>query len=138
LRGYAFDTVEPLYPFGFGLSYSTFEISEPQLSKNEIPVDGSVTVSVDVTNTSNREGDEVVQLYLRDSVSAVSRPVKELRGFERVTLKPGETRTVRFDLGRDDFQYFGPNLERVVEPGAFEIMVGPNSVDLKSVTLTLR
>jgi len=138
LRGYAFDTVEPLYPFGFGLSYSTFDISEPRLSEDDIPVDGWVTVSVDVTNTSDREGDEVVQLYLRDSVSAVSRPVKELRGFERVSLAPGETRTVRFDLGRDDFQYFGPKLERVVEPGAFEIMVGPNSVDLKSVTLTLR
>jgi beta-glucosidase len=137
LRGYLFGTVEPLYPFGWGLSYTSFEIGAPTLSAASIPADGSVVVSATVTNTGERAGDEVVQLYIRDVVSSVTRPVKELRGFERVTLAPGEARTVRFTLDAEDFRFWNADMERVVEPGDFEIMVGPNSVDLRSVTLTV-
>jgi beta-glucosidase len=137
LRGYIFGTVEPLYPFGWGLSYTTFEIGDPVLSASSIPANGAVTVSVNVTNTGDRAGDEVVQLYLRDRVSSVTRPVKELRGFQRVTLMPGETRAVTFTLDREDFRLWNADMERVVEPGEFEIMAGPNSVDLKTAVLTV-
>ena len=95
----------------------------------------SVTVSVDVRNTGKVAGDEVVQLYLHDVVSSVTRPVKELKGFRRVTLAPGESTTVRFTLDREAFALWNEQMKRVVEPGVFEIMVGPNSVDLKTTTL---
>ncbi|MEE2692552.1 MAG: glycoside hydrolase family 3 N-terminal domain-containing protein [Pseudomonadota bacterium] len=137
-RGYLFDTTEPLYPFGYGLSYTTFEIGKPRLSSAEIGVAGSAEVSVDVTNTGGREGDEVVQLYVRDVVSSVTRPVKELKGFERVTLAPGETKTVTFPVTSKTLRFWDKNMKRVVEPGEFEIMVGPNSVDLKTAVLTVK
>lgn len=137
LRGYLFDTTAPLYPFGFGLSYTTFEYGAPTLSASTIPVDGEVTVSVDVTNSGGRAGDEVVQLYLRDVVASVTRPVKELRGFERITLEPGETRAVTFTLGEDDLRFWNKDMQRVVEPGEFEIMTGTSSADTQSVTLTV-
>jgi len=135
LRGYLFDTTAPLFPFGFGLSYTSFEISEPRLSAARIRPDGTVRVSVDVRNTGRRAGDEVVQLYIRDTVSSVTRPVMELRGFERVTLRPGERRTVRFELGPEAFRFWNAAMERVVEPGEFEIMVGNSSADVRSATL---
>lgn len=137
LRGYLEGTTEPLYPFGYGISYTTFEIGEPVLSAVSVPADGSVTVSVSVTNTGAREGDEVVQLYIRDVISSVTRPVKELRGFKRVRLAPGASETVTFTLGEKDFRFWDKNMQRVVEPGEFVIMAGPNSRDLKSVTLTV-
>ncbi|HWM28815.1 MAG TPA: glycoside hydrolase family 3 C-terminal domain-containing protein, partial [Woeseiaceae bacterium] len=137
-RGYLFDSVEPLYPFGWGLSYTTFEIGRPELSADTIAVDGTVEVRVRVQNTGDSSGDETVQLYIRDKVSSVTRPVMELRGFERVTLAPGERRTVTFTLDPASFHYWNDKMERVVEPGEFEIMVGPNSVDLESATLTIR
>ena len=96
-----------------------------------------MTVSVAVTNTGSRAGDEVVQVYLRDEVSSVTRPVKELVGFERVTLQPGETRTVEIDVRPDAFMLWNRDMQRVVEPGEFTIMAGPNSQDLKSVKLTV-
>lgn len=136
-RGYLFDSREPLFPFGFGLSYTTFEIGAPQLSATHIARDGSVTVSVNVRNIGNVAGDEVVQLYLRDVVSSVTRPLKELRGFKRVTLAPGASTTVTFTLDPDAFAFWDQNMKRVVEPGEFHIMVGPNSVDLKSTTLQI-
>jgi beta-glucosidase len=135
LRGYLEGSVEPLYPFGFGRSYTTFEIGEPVLSSASIQSDGRVTVSVDVTNTGARAGDEVVQLYIRDMVSSVSRPVKELRGFERVTLEPAEKRTVTFELGPEDFRLWDADMQRIVEPGTFQIMAGPDSQALKTTTL---
>lgn len=138
LRGYLFDTTAPLFPFGFGLSYTTFEFSAPRLSEAVIAADGDVTVSVDVSNTGDRAGDEVVQLYLRDVVSSVTRPVKELRGFERITLQPGETRTVDFTLGEEDLRFWNKDMERVVEPGEFEIMTGTSSAETQSVTLTVQ
>lgn len=134
-RGYLFASKEPLYPFGFGLSYTTFDISPPHLSAARIKADQFVTVSVDVRNTGATAGDEVVQLYLHDVVSSVTRPVKELKGFRRVTLAPGESTTVQFTLDREAFALWNEQMKRVVEPGAFEIMVGPNSVALKSASL---
>ncbi|MBX5462350.1 MAG: glycoside hydrolase family 3 C-terminal domain-containing protein [Steroidobacteraceae bacterium] len=136
-RGYLFDSREPLFPFGFGLSYTTFEISAPQLSATHIARDGSVSVSVTVRNTGTMAGDEVVQLYVRDGVSSVTRPMKELRGFKRVTLAPGASTTVTFTLDPNAFAFWDQNMKRVVEPGEFHIMVGPNSVDLKSTTLQI-
>jgi beta-glucosidase len=134
-RGYLFDSKDPLFPFGFGLSYTTFDISPPHLSAAKINADGTVTVSVDVRNTGKVAGDEVVQLYLHEVVSSVTRPVKELKGFRRVTLAPGQTTTVQFTLDRGAFALWDEHMKHVVQPGAFEIMVGPNSVDLKTVTL---
>lgn len=136
-RGYLFDTTEPLFPFGFGLSYTTFDIGVPRLSVSSIKTDGSVTVTTEVRNTGSRAGDEVVQLYIRDDVSSVTRPVEELKGFRRVTLAPGETKTVSFDVTPEALQFWNADMHRVVEPGTFTIMVGPNSVDLKKTSLTV-
>jgi beta-glucosidase len=136
-RGYLGADHTPLYPFGFGLSYTTFALSTPRLSKATIGPADSVTVSVDVTNTGKRPGDEVVQLYIRDDVSSVTRPVKELKGFARVTLAPGEQRTVNFTVTPAELQFYGMDMKRVVEPGTFTLMTGTNSVDLKTTTLTV-
>jgi len=136
-RHYDRQGITPLFPFGFGLSYTSFELSAPRLSKASIGVADGVTVSVDVTNTGRRRGDEVVQLYIRDDISSVTRPVKELKGFARVTLAPGEKRTVDFAVTPAELRFFGLDMKRVVEPGTFTIMAGPNSVDLKSTTLTV-
>ena len=137
LRGYLFDSTAPLFPFGFGLSYTSFEISEPRLSAARIRPDGTVRVAVDVRNSGRRAGDEVVQLYVRDKVSSVTRPVLELRGFERITLRPGERRTVEFELGPQSFRFWDARMQRVVEPGEFDILVGNSSADLRSTTLTI-
>ena len=134
-RGYLFDTVAPLYPFGWGLSYSTFDVGAPQLSADRIAVGDAVTVTVPVHNTSDRAGDETVQLYVHQQVGSVTRPVKALKAFQRVTLAPNETRTLSFVLTREAFEMWNLDMQRVVEPGAFDILVGPNSVDLKTVVL---
>jgi beta-glucosidase len=136
-RGYLFDTVAPLYPFGYGLSYTSFEVGAPRLSADRIRVDGSVTVSVPVRNTGSRAGDETVQIYVHQLVSSVTRPIKELKAFERVTLGPGESRTLTFLLTPEAFRMWNVSMQRVVEPGAFEIMAGPNSVDLTTVRLSI-
>jgi beta-glucosidase len=136
-RGYLFDEVSPLYPFGFGLSYTTFKFGQPRLENETIGRDGSTRVLVDVTNTGTRAGDEVVQLYIRDLVSSITRPVKELKGFQRVTLEPGEGRTVALDITPDRLAFWNIDKQFVVEPGEFAIMVGPSSVDLQSVTLAV-
>jgi beta-glucosidase len=134
-RGYHFESAEPLFPFGYGLSYTTFEIGAPRLSASSIAPDEAVKVAVDVRNTGAVAGDEVVQLYVRDVVSAITRPVKELKGFRRVTLQPGATTTVEFTLGKEAFAYWNEKMQYAVEPGEFRIMAGPNSVDLKSAVL---
>ncbi len=136
-RGYLFDSVEPLYPFGFGLSYTSFDIGAPRLSSDRIAANGSVTVSVPVRNTGARAGDETVQIYVHQLVSSVTRPIKELKAFERITLNPGESKTVTFVLTSEAFRMWNASMQRVVEPGAFEIMAGPNSVDLKTVLLNI-
>ncbi len=117
----------PLYPFGHGLSYTTFSYGEVRLSASRLRASDSLTVSVEVTNSGRRAGDEVVQLYLRDDVASVARPVKELRRFARVTLQPGESRTVRFTLGMDDLAFYDQRMDRVVEPGTFTVFVGGSS-----------
>jgi beta-glucosidase len=134
-RGYIDGSTKPLYPFGFGLSYTTFAISEPRLAKATIGVNESTKVEVDVTNTGKRAGDEVVQIYIRDDVSSVTRPVLELKAFKRVTLQPGEKRTLSFDIKPSDLWFYNTEMQRVVEPGSFTIHAGPDSVNLKSVKL---
>jgi beta-glucosidase len=136
-RGYLFDTTAPLFPFGFGLSYTSFEIGAPQLSAAVIKRDGSTTVSAEVRNTGSRAGDEVVQLYVRDDVSSATRPLLELKGFMRVTLAPGETRRVSFPLTPRALQFWNADMHRVVEPGTFTIMVGADSAHLKQAVLTV-
>jgi beta-glucosidase-like glycosyl hydrolase len=134
-RPYLLAQSGPLYPFGFGLSYTTFKYDDPRLSPATIGTAGKTTVSVDVSNTGTFESDEVVQMYIRDEVSSVTRPVKELKGFERIHLKPGETKTVEFALTPKELEFLDLNMRWVVEPGIFDVMVGPNSVDLKTVKL---
>jgi beta-glucosidase-like glycosyl hydrolase len=136
-RGYLFGNKEALFPFGYGLSYTTFKYSTPRLSADTISTSGSAKVSVDVTNTGMRVGDEVVQLYIRDEISSVTRPIKELRGFQRISLKPGEMKTVELVVGRAELQFYNREMKRVVEPGKFIVMVGPNSNDLLTTTLTV-
>ncbi|TWB59464.1 glycoside hydrolase family 3 N-terminal domain-containing protein [Nitrospirillum viridazoti] len=136
-RGYLFDTTDPLFPFGYGLSYTTFDVGSPRLSTPTIAKDGAITVAVDVRNTGKRAGDEVVQLYLHQQVASVTRPVKELKGFQRITLAPGESRTVTFTVDGKALALWNQDMKRVVEPGAFDIMVGDNSVDLKTAVLTV-
>lgn len=136
-RGYIDDVTTPLYPFGYGLSYTRFEISAPRLEQDRIATSGSTRVQVDVKNVGSVRGDEVVQLYIRDDVSSVTRPLLELKGFQRVTLAPGEARTVTFDIKPSDLWFYNADMKRVVEPGTFTIFAGPNSVDLKKTTLTV-
>jgi beta-glucosidase len=136
-REYLGSTVLPLYPFGWGLSYSTFKYGNLRAAPDVIAPDGTAKVSVEVTNTGTRAGDEVVQLYIRQEVSSVTRPVKELRGFERITLQPGETRTVEFSLGFDELSFLNREMKRVVEPGVFTLMAGGNSVDLIEAKLNV-
>jgi beta-glucosidase len=134
-RGFLFDPIDPLYPFGFGLSYTTFAYSKAKLAQTRIGIGGTTTVSVDVKNTGTRAGDEVVQMYIRDRVSSVTRPVRELKGFERVSLKPGETRTVTFQIAPDALAFWNSKMEHVVEPGLFDVMVGPSSVKYDTLQL---
>lgn len=136
-RGYIDDVTAPLYPFGYGLSYTRFEISAPRLEQDRIGTSGSTRVQVDVQNTGSVRGDEVVQMYIRDDVSSVTRPLLELKAFRRVTLEPGEKRTVTFDIKPSDLWFYNADMKRVVEPGSFTIFAGPNSVDLKKATLTV-
>ena len=124
----------PLYPFGYGLSYTTFKIGKPQLSAPRISANGKLTVSVEVENTGRRAGDEVVQLYIRDVVATMTRPVKELKGFQRVSLQPGEKRRVEFVLGPEQLGFWNREMRYVVEPGEFQVMVGANSVDVETAT----
>lgn len=128
---------DPLYPFGYGLSYTTFSYSDLQLSATEMSPTGSVEASVTVTNTGNVDATESVQLYIRDFVASVSRPVKELKGFERITLKAGESKNVTFTITPEMLKFYNYDLKYVLEPGDFSIMVGPNSRDLKTAKLTV-
>jgi beta-glucosidase len=136
-REYLFSTTQPLYPFGWGLSYSTFKYDHLHATPDSIGPEGTTRISVNVTNMSKVRGEEVVQLYIRDEISSVTRPIKELRGFRRIALDPGQTKTVEFTLGFDDLCFLNRDMHRVVEPGTFKIMAGGNSVDLIETTLTV-
>ncbi len=127
LTNYLDERNEPLYPFGFGLSYTTFEYGDLQLSSQEMNRDGSIEVSVDVTNSGNYDGKEVVQLYIRDLVGSVTRPVKELKGFQKVMIKKGETVTLSFTITVEDLKFYNYDLEYVAEPGEFEIAIAGSS-----------
>jgi beta-glucosidase len=124
----------PLYPFGYGLSYTTFEYSAPSLSKSSIKKDESFTVTVDVKNTGKVEGKEVVQLYIRDLVGSVTRPVKELKDFTKISLKPGEIKKITFTVTPEKLKFYDINMNHVVEPGDFKLFVGTNSVDVKEAS----
>ena len=130
-------TNEPLYPFGFGLSYTTFAYSDISLSQTSMNMQGVLTASVNVTNTGAFPGGEVVQLYIRDLVGSTTRPVKELKGFERIYLQPGQTRTVTFKIAPEMLKFYNYDLQYVVEPGDFSIMIGPNSRDVQTASIRL-
>ena len=138
-RGYFLDDVSPLYPFGFGLSYTTFAFKNLRLKRKKIRAGEDAHVLVDLKNTGERPGTEVVQMYIRDLVSSVTRPVKELKGFRKISLRPGETRTVALDITPESLAFYDINMKYVVEPGEFEIMVGNSSrdSDLQRVILTV-
>lgn len=138
-RGYLFDDISPLFPFGYGLSYTTFEFSNLKLEKDNIPVNGSTKVSVEVKNTGSRAGEEVVQMYIRDKVSSVTRPVKELKGFKRIKLEPGQATDVEFPVAAEHLAFTNIDKKFTVEPGEFEIMVGNSSrdEDLDKIVLTV-
>lgn len=128
----------PLYPFGYGLSYTTFSYGDISLSNNSFQVGDSITVSVKVTNTGKLEGKEVVQLYTQDLVGSITRPVKELKGFQKISLRPGESKEVSFVLSAEDLKFYNANLEYVTEPGDFNVFIGGNSRDVKEAKFTLR
>lgn len=129
---------DPLYPFGYGLSYTTYQYGELKLDSKTMSPDGQITVTIPVTNTGNRDGIEVVQLYIRDVVGSIARPVKELKGFQRLSLKAGETATATFTIDASKLKFYNYDLKEVVEPGEFDVMVGPNSRDLKRATITVQ
>jgi beta-glucosidase len=128
----------PLFPFGYGLSYTQFKISDLQLSTQSIPANGKLTVSVEVENVGKRAGDEVVQLYIRDLAASVTRPVKELKGFQRVTLAVGEKKRLEFSLGPRELGFYNRAMNFVVEPGEFKVMVGSNSEELIEAKLLVQ
>jgi beta-glucosidase len=136
-RGYLGSSTEPLFPFGWGLSYTAFRYSNLGVAQDTIGPEGQTKVRVDITNTGTTRGDEVAQLYIRQKISSVTRPIKELRGFHRISLNPGETKTVEFTLGPKELSFLNREMQRVVEAGIFEVMAGGNSVDLITTTLNV-
>jgi beta-glucosidase len=134
-RSYLVTGRQPLFAFGYGLSYTSFKFENLRVDPPAIGVGGEAKVIVDVTNTGNREGDEVAQLYIHQQVASVTRPVEELRGFKRIALKPGERQTVEFKLSPDALSLLDVNMNRLVEPGAFDVMVGPSSAETIKATL---
>jgi beta-glucosidase len=135
--GYVFNDNSPLYPFGYGLSYTSFTYGKPVLDQPTISRDGSAKVSVMVTNSGSRPGDEIVQMYVHPKVSSVVQPVLRLAGFDRVHLEPGQTKTVRFPVGPEQLAIWNRQMKRVVEAGAVDVFVGPDSQQLDAVTLTV-
>jgi beta-glucosidase len=136
-RSYEFSTRQPLFPFGYGLSYTTFKFDNLRVEPKQILTGGTAKVSVDVTNTGQREGDEVPQLYIHQRVADVTQPVMQLKGFERITLRPGDKRTVEFTVTPEMLSILNIDMHRVVEPGIFELMVGPSSDRVSTVRLTV-
>jgi Glycosyl hydrolase family 3 C-terminal domain/Fibronectin type III-like domain/Complex I intermediate-associated protein 30 (CIA30) len=136
-RSYTFSTRKPLFPFGYGLSYTTFRFENLHVEPAQIGVGGTAKVSVDITNTGSRDGDEVPQMYVHQKLASVTVPVMQLRGFQRISLKAGEKRTVDFTITPDTLSMLNRDMHRVVEPGVFEIMVGPSSDQTTTVPLAV-
>jgi beta-glucosidase len=136
---YAFEKKKPLYPFGFGLSYTNYKYSKPRLSSNELKKGKTISLSFEIENTGTMDGEEVVQLYIRDKVSSVTRPVKELKGYKRIFLIKGTSKTVSFEIDESMLAFYDINMNYCVEPGDFSLMVGSSSadIDLKSVNLNV-
>jgi beta-glucosidase len=134
-RGYLYASKEPLFPFGYGLSYTTFDYSNLKISRNQMGTSDQAEVSVTVRNSGSRAGYEIVQLYIRDVVSSITRPVMELKDFKRVSLAPGESKTISFNVTPDKLWFYDSEMKRIVEPGWFDIMVGPSSVKYQTVKL---
>ena len=128
---------DPLYPFGYGLSYTSFQYGELSLSKTKIRPNEKLRVKLKISNEGNFDGEETVQLYIRDMVATVTRPVKELKGFQKVFLKKGESRELEFSIGVEDLKFWNSNLKWVYEPGAFQVFVGTNSRDVKEASFEL-
>ncbi|MEO6637023.1 MAG: glycoside hydrolase family 3 C-terminal domain-containing protein, partial [Ginsengibacter sp.] len=128
---------DPVYPFGYGLSYASFSYSVVKLSDSSMKKTGSITATVTVSNTGNRPGKEVVQLYIRDMVGSTTRPVKELKGFQKVELKAGESKTVSFKISNEDLKFYNYDLKFVSEPGDFKLFIGGNSRDVKEASFKL-
>ncbi|MCD4769783.1 MAG: fibronectin type III-like domain-contianing protein, partial [Bacteroidales bacterium] len=128
---YVFSSTDPLFPFGHGLSYTEFKYSNLKTSNDIINIGDKITINISVKNTGDRTGKEVVQLYLRDKVASVSIPVKRLRGFKKIDLQPGEEKVVSFTLTPEDLKLWNKNMEFVVEPGEFEIMIGSSADDIR-------
>jgi beta-glucosidase len=136
---YAFEKNKPLYPFGYGLSYTKFSYSKPKLLNSTFDNNSIIKVQVEVSNVGDMDGDEVVQLYIRDKVSSVTRPVKELKGYKRINLKIGETKKVIFEITPESLAFYDIDMNYVVEAGSFNIMTGSSSQNksLKTVELTI-
>ena len=137
-RNYAMNTNKPLYSFGFGLSYTKFEISEPKLNSSKFKKD-MLSVSINVENIGEIAGDEIVQLYISDKYSSITRPVKELKAFKRVSLKSGESKEITFELDKSAFAFYDSEMNYIVEAGEFNILVGNSSrdEDLKSTSFSI-
>ncbi len=129
---------DPLYPFGYGLSYTTFDYSDIKLSSNTLTKGKSITASVTLSNTGKYDGKEVVQLYTRDLVGSITRPVKELKGFQKVSLKAGESKTITFTISESDLKFYNSDLKFVAEPGDFQVFIGSNSRDVKTAPFSLK
>ena len=129
---------DALYPFGYGLSYTTYSYSDIHLSSNQMSRDGSIKATVTVTNTGTRDGDEIVQLYIHDKVASISRPVRELKGFKRIHLNAGESKDVSFDITPDLLKFYDANLKEVLEPGQFDLMIGASSINNKTTLFTVK
>lgn len=130
VTGYIDETILPLYPFGYGLSYTEFKYGEVKLNKVQMTAEESVTASIEVENVGSRAGSEVVQLYIRDLVASVTRPVKELKAFKKIRLQPGQKEQITFTIDIESLKFYDPELRRIYEPGEFEVMIGPNSQQL--------
>jgi beta-glucosidase len=136
-RGYVFDDNTPLFPFGWGLSYTTFTFGKPAVDREKIAAHETAKVTVTVTNSGAKAGDQVVQMYVHHPVSSIVQPVIALRGFKRVHLEPGASTTVSFDVGPEQLSILDARMQKTVEPGSVEIRIGANSVETSSVSLTI-
>jgi beta-glucosidase len=137
MRSYVYEVNEPIFPFGFGLSYTTYNYGKPTLDKTSIGKTENITVTIPITNTGKVAGEETVQLYIRDLVSSGSRPIMELKDFAKVKLNSGETKNVTFTITPEKLMFYNYELKKVLESGDFNIMVGPNSTNVQTVKFTV-